>query len=78
MTVAGRVLKQFMRDRRTFAMMLIFPIIFMLVFGIVLSGEVNNIPITIEIADIGFTNPFNNESRTIANEIYDILMLDIK
>ena len=51
MIVAGRVLRQFLRDKRTFAMMLIFPIIFMLVFGIVLSGEVNNIPITIEIGN---------------------------
>ncbi len=47
LTVAARVLKQFIRDKRTFAMMLVFPIMFMLVFGIVLSGEVNNVPITI-------------------------------
>lgn len=76
LAVAARVLKQFIRDKRTLAMMLIFPIMFMLVFGIVLSGEVNNVPIIIENADLGFTHPMTGDTRTLGNEIFDKMALD--
>ena len=48
--VAGRVLTSFRRDHRTFAMMIVMPLLFMFVFGLVLSGDINNVPILIEIA----------------------------
>lgn len=70
-TVAQRVLKQFLRDHRTFAMMVIFPILFMLVFGVVLSGEVKHVPIAIDNQDIGL-----NSIKVIGQEIYDQMLTD--
>lgn len=53
-TVTHRVLKQFLRDRQTFAMILIIPLLVMIVFGFSLSGEFKNLPILIENADQGY------------------------
>ncbi len=51
LTVSKRVIKQITRDRRTFGMLIVMPILIMLVFGIALSGEVKNIPIIIDNQD---------------------------
>ena len=72
--LSTRVLKQFTRDRRTLGMIIIFPIMFMLVFGVVLSGEVKHVPIRIEVADTGVTNPFTNETVNIGEDILDSLV----
>lgn len=72
LAVAGRVLKQFRRDHRTFAMMIFMPILFMAVFGIVLSGDIKNVPVTIEMNDVGILN----NSYNYGQDIYDTLMED--
>lgn len=46
-TVTRRVLRQLVRDRRTFGMILVMPILIMLIFGYALSGEVKNVPIIV-------------------------------
>ncbi len=69
--LASRVLKQFRRDHRTVVMLVVFPIIFMLIFGIVLSGDIKNVPIVVENQDAGVTNPFTNETTVLGNQILD-------
>ncbi|MCE7748786.1 MAG: ABC-2 transporter permease [Candidatus Heimdallarchaeota archaeon] len=51
LAIAFKTINQFRRDRRTLALLTIVPIITMLVFGLALSGEVNNVPIIIENND---------------------------
>ncbi len=53
--VSTRVLRQFVRDRRTFGMMIMMPILIMLIFGFALSGEVTNVPIIVQNSDQGAT-----------------------
>ncbi|OLS21703.1 MAG: Inner membrane transport permease YbhS [Candidatus Heimdallarchaeota archaeon LC_2] len=53
-TITKRVLKQITRDRRTFGMIVMMPILIMVVFGFALSGEVKNTPVLLENADTGF------------------------
>ena len=72
--VSGRVFKQFGRDRQTLAMVVIMPILFMFVFGITLSGEIKNIPISIEIADEGFIHPETHEEINFSEMIRDLLL----
>ncbi|MCY3412654.1 MAG: ABC transporter permease [Candidatus Heimdallarchaeota archaeon] len=73
--VSKRVLVQFKRDHRTFGMMVIFPIMFMLVFGVVLSGEVKHVPIMIEITDEGFTHPISGDVINLGDEILAEMIL---
>ncbi|MFX1500252.1 MAG: ABC transporter permease [Promethearchaeota archaeon] len=66
--VAKRVLKQFTRDKRTFVMVIVFPILFMFIFGMVLTGEVKNIPVSIQVEDDGafggaIYNTLNEDDR---------------
>jgi ABC-2 type transport system permease protein len=76
MAVSGRVFKQFRRDRRTLAMVVIMPILFMFVFGVTLSGDIKNVPISIEIADEGFIHPITHEESNFAEMILDALRED--
>lgn len=57
--VAGRVLRQVTRDKRTLGMMIAMPAIIMLIFGLALSGEVRNIPILVENLDVGYSGQIN-------------------
>ncbi|NPD89496.1 MAG: ABC transporter permease [Asgard group archaeon] len=52
--IAFKTINQFRRDRRTLALLTIVPIITMLIFGLALSGEVNNVPIIIENNDVSY------------------------
>ncbi len=52
LAIAFKTINQFRRDRRTLALLTIVPVITMLVFGLALSGEVNNVPIIIENSDV--------------------------
>lgn len=74
--VAKRVLKQFTRDKRTFAMVVIFPILFMLIFGFVLTGEVKNLPMSIQVEDSGMIHPITHEYINFGNSIFDSLNAD--
>ncbi|TFH30198.1 MAG: ABC transporter permease [Promethearchaeota archaeon] len=74
--VSGRIFKQFRRDKRTFAMIIIMPILFMFVFGITLSGDIKNVPISIEMADEGFIHPSTLEEINFGEEIYTTLSTD--
>lgn len=53
-TVTRRVIRQIFRDRRTLILLLIMPLIVMVVFGLALSGDINNIPVVVENADQGY------------------------
>lgn len=76
MAVTTRILRQFKRDRMTFGMIVIMPILFMFVFGSTLSGDIINIPIIVENLDDGFVNPFTLEEINLGEAIYDELLLD--
>ncbi len=52
LAIAFKTINQFRRDRRTLVLLTIVPVITMLVFGLALSGEVNNVPIIIENNDV--------------------------
>ena len=45
LAIAFKTINQFRRDRRTLVLLTIVPVITMLVFGLALGGEVNNVPI---------------------------------
>ena len=53
LSVTKRVLKQIIRDRRTFAMIIVMPLIIMLVFGIALSGEIKHLNVAVDNQDQG-------------------------
>ena len=74
--VTTRILTQFRRDRATFLMMVGMPILFMLIFGLTLSGTITNVPVTIDNLDPGFTNPMTSEEISLTQEIIDLLMVD--
>ncbi|MHA1975587.1 MAG: ABC transporter permease [Candidatus Hodarchaeales archaeon] len=66
MAVSTRILRQFKRDRMTFGMIVLMPILFMYVFGMTLSGDIKNVPIIVENLDDGF----------MGESIYAELLLD--
>jgi ABC-2 type transport system permease protein len=53
--VTRRVLLQIRRDRRTFAMLIVMPIIIMAVFGFAFGGELKNLPIVVDNADRAYS-----------------------
>ena len=63
--VAGRVLTQIRRDRRTLAMMLVMPAIIMLIFGFALGGQVSNVPILVDNQDSGYTASIGTSSASL-------------
>jgi len=80
MAIALKTINQFRRDRRTLALLTIVPIITMLIFGLALSGEVNNVPIVFENNDVSYgginlgtniTTILEDDNRvTISNDSY--------
>ena len=77
--ITRRVLRQISRDRRTFGMIIIMPIIVMLIFGIVLGGDIKNIPILVDNEDIGYTGmiaPGVNETFSFGENITNALQED--
>jgi len=52
--VAGRVLAQIRRDRRTLGMLVAMPAIVMLIFGFALGGQATNVPILVDNQDAGY------------------------
>jgi len=63
--VAGRVLTQIRRDRRTLAMMLIMPAMIMLIFGFALGGQVSSVPILVDNQDSGYTASIGTSSASL-------------
>ncbi|MEJ2276319.1 MAG: hypothetical protein P8Y70_01010 [Candidatus Lokiarchaeota archaeon] len=53
--ITRRVLRQISRDRRTFGMIIIMPIVTILIFGFALGGDIKNIPILVDNEDKGYT-----------------------
>lgn len=54
--MARRVLRQISRDKRTFGMLIVMPIIIMTVFGFALGGNVTNLPVLLDNQDTaGYT-----------------------
>ena len=74
MTVTKRVLRQIIRDRRTFVMINFIPLVIMLIFGFALSGELTNIPIVIENNDPGY--PLNSPIINAGTNISNLLAVD--
>ncbi|MEJ2295828.1 MAG: hypothetical protein P8Y23_13820, partial [Candidatus Lokiarchaeota archaeon] len=67
-----RVLRQISRDKRTFGMIIIMPIVIMLVFGFALGGDIKNIPIIVDNEDLGYSTtvlPGVNVTFTFGNNI---------
>lgn len=54
MAIASRTMNQFRRDRRTLGLLIVVPIAIMLIFGLALSGEVNNVPIVLDNQDMEY------------------------
>ncbi|MFX1327531.1 MAG: ABC transporter permease [Promethearchaeota archaeon] len=77
--ITRRVLRQISRDRRTFGMIIIMPIIVMLIFGFALGGDIKNIPILVDDEDIGYTGmiaPGVNETFYFGENITSALRKD--
>jgi ABC-2 type transport system permease protein len=74
--VTTRILRQFKRDRRTFGMIVLMPILFMYIFGTTLSGDIKNVPIIIENLDDGYVNPYTLEEINLGKSILSELLLD--
>jgi ABC-2 type transport system permease protein len=77
--ITRRVLRQISRDRRTFGMIIIMPIVIMLIFGFALGGDIKNIPILVDNADNGYTTtipPGINITFTFGNNITKALQDD--
>ncbi len=70
LVVTKRVLRQISRDKRTFGMLIIMPIIIMLIFGFALGGDIINIPIVVENADTEYN------SLTFGDNITSLLQED--
>lgn len=63
--VAGRVLTQIRRDRRTLAMLMVMPAVIMLIFGFALGGQVGNVPILVDNRDAGYAATFGPASLAL-------------
>ncbi len=78
--IARRILRQISRDKRTFGMIVIMPVVIMLIFGFALGGEITNIPILIDNEDKGYTTFVNppgvNVTFTFGNNITTVLKND--
>lgn len=69
LSVTKRVLRQLVRDKRTFGMILALPVVIMLIFGTALSGEVDNVPIIIQNEDIAYDIPDTPLTQYAGNTI---------
>jgi len=76
--VAGRVLAQIRRDRRTLGMLFAIPAIVMLVFGFALGGQVTNVPILVDNQDAGYSATFGTAgvSMHVGSQILASLQTD--
>jgi ABC-2 type transport system permease protein len=63
--VAGRVLAQIRRDRRTLGMLIAMPAIVMLIFGFALGGQASNVPILVDNQDAGYAAGFGTAAVTL-------------
>ncbi|MHA2252347.1 MAG: ABC transporter permease [Candidatus Kariarchaeaceae archaeon] len=74
-SVTKRVLRQLVRDKRTFGMILALPVVIMLIFGTALSGDVDNVPIIIQNEDVPYEIPdtplTQRAGNTITNSMED-------
>lgn len=63
--VAGRVLIQIRRDRRTLVMLIAMPALVMLIFGFALGGQATNVPILVDNQDVGYAGAFGTTSVSL-------------
>lgn len=69
--LGNRVIKQLVRDKRTFGMVVVVPIIITLIFGLAIAGEIENVPVIIimedtnEILTIPVGHPMNPSPSAI-------------
>lgn len=66
--LAKRVSMQLLRDRRTFGMILVIPILITLIFGYAIGGNIENVPVAIIIEDHG-TKLVGPENQTMTLNI---------
>ncbi|MHA2270509.1 MAG: ABC transporter permease [Candidatus Hodarchaeales archaeon] len=78
LVVAGRSLRQVVRDRRTLVMILAVPIVVMLIFGFAIGGEVEDAPVAVIIEDepVIVDTEFGSISISIAAYFLDELKGD--
>ena len=76
--VAGRVLAQIRRDRRTLGMLFAMPAVVMLIFGFALGGQVSNVPILVDNQDAGYAASVgaNGTALNVGSHILDSLRAD--
>ncbi|MFX1481079.1 MAG: ABC transporter permease [Promethearchaeota archaeon] len=77
--ITRRVLRQITRDRRTFGMIIIMPMVVILIFGFALGGDIKNIPILVDNEDLGYTTtvpPGVNLTFTFGDNITTALKSD--
>ena len=76
--VAGRVLAQIRRDRRTLGMLFAMPAIVMLIFGFALGGQASNVPVLVDNQDAGYSATLGTAavSLHVGNQILASLRAD--
>lgn len=77
--ITRRVLRQITRDRRTFGMIIVMPMVVILIFGFALGGDIKNIPILVDNEDLGYTTtvpPGINLTFTFGDNITTALKSD--
>ena len=77
--ITRRILRQISRDKRTFGMIIIMPLVIILVFGFALGGDIKNIPIIVDNEDLGYSTtifPGVNVTFTFGNNITTALNND--
>ncbi|MFX1487861.1 MAG: ABC transporter permease [Promethearchaeota archaeon] len=77
--ITRRVLRQITRDRRTFVMIIVMPMVVILIFGFALGGDIKNIPILVDNEDLGYTTtvpPGINLTFTFGDNITTALKSD--
>jgi ABC transporter DrrB family efflux protein len=81
LALTKRVLKQFRHDRRTFAFILIMPLLMILIFGYTFGGEVSNVKVIVvnqdETATIVVPDVFTGNISTIELNIGDHVIDEI-
>ena len=74
LSIAIKDLKEILRDRRGFFFILLFPILFMLVFGFAFSSGDQNTPHDIAIINYDQGSVLNNQSVNFGNNLTELLV----
>ncbi len=73
LSIAIKDLKEILRDRRGFLFILLFPMLFMLVFGFAFGGQGSNTPHNLAIINYDQGSVLNNQSVNFGNNLTQML-----